>query len=168
MEKYSRPQIADIIAQEVHKNQTRIGGAPYIVHPRSVAKILIDAGVKDEDVLCAAAVHDTIEDTSDKGAVRKEIYELLGPKVLSMVEKLSRKGNSHDLANRDAYKQQILSAGPDVQILKIADYIDNCADLSILPDGKRQRKVDDYVFYRELARGVSPALYEKILKIKLS
>jgi GTP diphosphokinase / guanosine-3',5'-bis(diphosphate) 3'-diphosphatase len=167
MEKYSRPQIADIIAQEVHRGQKRIGGVPYIVHPRSVTRILIDAGVKDEDMLCVAAVHDTIEDSNDKGSVRKEIYELLGPKVLCMVEKLSRKGDSHDLANREAYKQQILSADPNVQIIKIADYIDNCADLAILPEGKRQRKVDDYAFYRELAKMVSPALYEKILEIRL-
>ena len=50
------------IANEAHKNQRRRSGEPYIIHPVAVAKILCDMGM-DVDSLCAALLHDVVEDT---------------------------------------------------------------------------------------------------------
>lgn len=52
------------LAWTSHKGQTRLGGAPYVVHPFRVAKILADEwGIRDHEVLSAGLLHDTVEDT---------------------------------------------------------------------------------------------------------
>ena len=54
--------IALSVATQLHANQKRKGGAPYIIHPLEVTSYLINLGI-DDDVTCAAAIlHDVIED----------------------------------------------------------------------------------------------------------
>ena len=50
------------VAEKAHKGQLRQSGDPYISHPVSVAVILVDLGM-DTDCLCAALLHDVVEDT---------------------------------------------------------------------------------------------------------
>lgn len=159
-------KLAEALATKVHKGQTRIGGAPYITHPRNVVNLLREIGIKDEHVLSAAWLHDALEDAKDRDAVRQAISEDVSPVVAEMVEKLSRHGDTHSKKNREEYKQKIMSVGYDVQIIKLADFIDNCSDLSVLPPDKRKRKEDDLPFYTSLAKKVSPEFYAKLKVIK--
>ena len=50
------------LAKEIHKGQYRQSGEEYIIHPLNVAKNLLDIEVYDTDTICAALLHDTIED----------------------------------------------------------------------------------------------------------
>lgn len=50
------------LAYGKHKDQCRKSGEPYIIHPMNVAYILADIGL-DEQTICAALLHDTVEDT---------------------------------------------------------------------------------------------------------
>ena len=53
---------AYLFAQKAHDGQKRKSGEPYIVHPLSVAKILVEMGM-DTDTVAAALLHDVVEDT---------------------------------------------------------------------------------------------------------
>ena len=157
--------MAEALATKVHKGQTRIGGAPYITHPRNVVNLLKEIGIKDENILSAAWLHDAIEDSDDK-TVRETISKEINPEVAETVEKLSRSGDTHAYKSREEYKHRILSACYDVQIIKLADFIDNCSTLSMLPQGKRDRKINDLPFYTSLAKKISPEFYAKLKAIK--
>ena len=72
-------------AAEKHKNQRRKGveASPYINHPIALADVLAnEGGVANVNVLCAAVLHDTIEDTD---ATAKELREVFGENVTSIV-----------------------------------------------------------------------------------
>ena len=76
-------------ATEKHKNYTRQDKekSPYIVHPIAVRHILSDVGgVEDAEVLAAALLHDTLEDTS---TTREELIDNFGQRVCSLVEEVS-------------------------------------------------------------------------------
>ena len=65
------------IAERAHDGQSRLSGEPYIEHPLAVAGILADLHL-DVDTLCAALLHDTVEDT---GVTMEEITERFGDQV---------------------------------------------------------------------------------------
>lgn len=73
-----------------HAGQTRRNKVmPYIVHPIEVMKTLYDWGVREVELLCAAVLHDTLEDTK---TTREEIANGWGSKVLQYVEEVSKLG----------------------------------------------------------------------------
>ena len=72
------------IADEAHKDQRRRSGEPYIIHPVAVAKILADMGM-DADSVCAALLHDTVEDCSDKTNL-ETLSKMFGVDVAMLVD----------------------------------------------------------------------------------
>lgn len=81
-----------------HQNQRRKqpGDIPYINHPIDVANILVEAGVKDHEILAAALLHDTIEDTNTTeeelekefgSHIKNIVLECTDNKALSKVER---------------------------------------------------------------------------------
>ena len=72
-------------AADKHRNQRRkdAEASPYINHPIALANVLAnEGGVEDVTVLCAAVLHDTIEDTD---TTSEELQAIFGPKVASVV-----------------------------------------------------------------------------------
>ena len=74
------------LAEFYHRNQVRNSGEPYIIHPLSVASILANMHA-DSDTLCAALLHDTLEDTT---LSREEIKEQFNADVLNLVEGVTK------------------------------------------------------------------------------
>ncbi|MBP5356889.1 MAG: HD domain-containing protein [Clostridia bacterium] len=68
-------------ACEKHSGQKRMSGEPYVIHPIAVANIIIDLGL-DNQTVCAALLHDTIEDTD---TTENEIGEIFGNTIKEMV-----------------------------------------------------------------------------------
>ena len=64
------------IADEAHKQQKRRSGEPYIIHPLAVAVILADMGM-DTDSICAALLHDVVEDTPTTAKEIKELFFIM-------------------------------------------------------------------------------------------
>ena len=56
---------AFLYAKQLHQGQFRLSGEPYVCHPVAVAEIALGLGL-DTDSICAALLHDTVEDCSDK------------------------------------------------------------------------------------------------------
>jgi GTP diphosphokinase / guanosine-3',5'-bis(diphosphate) 3'-diphosphatase len=119
-----------------HREQRRKGvrGSPYINHPLAVASTLAtEAGVEDVDVLAAAILHDTIEDTDTTEA---ELERAFGPEVASIVvEVTDEKTQSKALRKR----MQIAHAphlSAQAKLVKLADKIVNLRDIVARPNSR--------------------------------
>ena len=74
-------------AAEYHRDQRRRSGEPYINHPVEVALILAHDLRMDEDTICAALLHDTVEDTP---ATKDQVAEMFGPTVADLVDGVTK------------------------------------------------------------------------------
>jgi len=128
------------LANELHKNQVRQSGEPYIIHPLSVALILAEMRA-DRDTICAALLHDVIEDTDIK---KEEIAELFNHNVANLVDgvtKISKLNFStkqeQNLANT---RKIITSITEDVRIIiiKLADRLHNMRTLEFKSEFKQK------------------------------
>ena len=137
-------------AAKKHKTQKRKGadGEPYINHPLEVANLLANVGkVEDFDVLTAAILHDTIEDTE---TTAEKITELFGEKVCGLVLEVT---DNRSLPKAERKQLQIehaphLSHG--AKLIKLGDKISNIKDIMTNPphDWSIERK-REYVDWGE-------------------
>jgi len=115
------------LAYHAHSNQFRkYGMLPYIFHPIEVTKTLWQWGIRDEYILAAALLHDTLEDTNISA---EAIQHVAGSHVLSIVNELTFKGTSEE---KGAYLAGFATASIDALLIKVADRICNTRDF--LPD----------------------------------
>ena len=120
-------------AAHKHRFQKRKGynPPPYINHPIQVAKLLWDVGrVRDPELLAAALLHDTIEDT---GTGAHEIEEMFGERVARIVLEVS---DDKHLPSHKRKELQVVMApkkSPEAKQLKIADKICNITDMASAP-----------------------------------
>lgn len=127
-----------------HAHQKRKSGADYIIHPVRVANILMgELKTNQPDLVCAALLHDTIEDTD---LTAEEITRKFGEGIARLVVSLSKKSGE---LNGD-YLQRALGVGGDVTRVKLCDRLDNCRDLTSIasyqPDFVRRQisEVEDF------------------------
>jgi len=132
---------AYVYAMQKHGSQTRANGDPYFSHPLEVAAILTDLRL-DEATIAVALLHDTIEDTD---ATRKEIDEIFGEDIGSLVEGLT-KLKRIDMVSKEArqgenLRRLLLAVADDVRVLlvKLADRLHNMRTLHFVPMEKRGR-----------------------------
>lgn len=137
-------------AAKKHHGQHRKGAnaEPYIVHPLGVAKLLAEVGkVDDYDILIAAVLHDTIEDTK---TTEEEITELFGATVCGYVLEVT---DDKDLPKAERKLKQIEHAphlSDGAKHVKLADKISNITDIIKNPavDWSQKRKIE-YVEWGE-------------------
>jgi len=157
-------------AADRHRNDTRKGedASPYINHPIDVAARLVDAGIEDPQVLSAAILHDTVEDTE---VTLEEIEAIFGPRIHDLVAAVT---DDKTLPKRERKRLQVIHAphlDPDAKMIKIADKTSNAWDVGFSPptgwDVVRRR---DYLEWSSRVvdgcRGVNPALearYDEVL-----
>lgn len=135
----------------------RTAKLPYIVHPQNVAKILYHHGYDDETTQAIAWLHDTLEDTA---ITYEQLSELFGKKIAQGVYLLTRN------VDREEYKQRLLTANTILQIIKIADTVDNLLTLDALtPQGIKRKIVDTQHFYLPLAQKIAPALAQEMERV---
>ncbi len=116
-----------------HLGQNRNGGEPYIIHPIRVVEKLKKAGIKDEDILAAAYLHDTIEDCP--GITVEEITKFFNTRVASLVLELTNIIEGRELEHKYTFEQKQASLiehckkmSNDAKLVKICDRIDNIED----------------------------------------
>ena len=125
----SSPRIgaARRFATDAHHGQPRRGTRfPYIVHPAEVAR-LIAAHYADEDLVVAALLHDTLEDTDTTAA---EIEARFGPRVARLVVAVTSVYGANWRATRTATLAKLVSAEPDAVRLKVADGLSNVRSIA--------------------------------------
>ena len=130
-------------AADKHRDQRRkdAGATPYINHPLKVAQILVEAGVEDSDVLVAALLHDTIEDTETKA---EEIALHFGDTVCRLVLEVT---DDKSLPKQERKRLQVANArskSEGAKMIKIADKIANLQDLSDAPPDWPEQRIVRY------------------------
>lgn len=141
---------AFLFADNAHRGVKRKSGEPYILHPISVAKIVateIGLGTK---ALCAALLHDVVEDTH---FTLEDIESAFGPKIAYMVDGLTKIGGifSSDVSKQaENLKKILLTLSDDMRVIliKIADRLHNMRTLSYMPPNKQMKVASEtlYIF----------------------
>jgi guanosine-3',5'-bis(diphosphate) 3'-pyrophosphohydrolase len=137
-------------ATEHHRTQRRKGRAtgdvgldtPYINHPIRVAQLLAGiGGVRDLDVLLAAVLHDTVEDTT---ATSKDIDDRFGPHVAALVAEVTDDKGLPKAERKQLQVEHAPSMTPGAALVKLADKIDNITDLLVSPPEWPIERVREY------------------------
>ncbi len=129
-------------ACERHADQRRYSGDEFITHPVGVAQIC--AGMRlDTETLCAALLHDTVEDTS---ASLEEIQAEFGDQIAQLVDGVTKltgmSFESRDERQAENYRKMMVAMATDVRVIliKLADRLHNMRTLGALPKQKQTAK----------------------------
>ena len=128
------------LAAEKHKDQKRGSGEPYIIHPLNVAYILASIGM-DDNTLCAALLHDVVEDTDVTG---KDLTDMFGEEISEMVAGVTKLSTIQfatlEETQVENYRRMFLAMGKDIRVIliKLADRLHNMRTLKYL---KRDRQI---------------------------
>ncbi|MBO5204262.1 MAG: bifunctional (p)ppGpp synthetase/guanosine-3',5'-bis(diphosphate) 3'-pyrophosphohydrolase [Clostridia bacterium] len=129
-------------AGELHAGQFRVSGEPYISHPIAVAEIVASLEL-DTNSICAALLHDTVEDCSDKTNL-KEIEKRFGAEVAMLVDGLTKLVplyiEDKEEAHIENLRKMLLAMSKDVRVIfiKLCDRLHNMRTLAVKPDPKRR------------------------------
>ncbi len=153
---------ADIAAADAHAGQLRRHGAPYIDHPRAVARLVDDVAsacgiVIDDGVRAAALLHDVIEDSPRWP--RERLAERFGAPVGDAVSHLTKSGKGEGAVV--AYYQRLQSEGASTtKLIKVCDRLHNLSELHKAPSVQKLLEYVDETrrFVRPLAVATHPGL----------
>ena len=142
-------------AKQAHKGVRRRSGEPYILHPLAVARIAcVEIGLGSTSI-CAALLHDVVEDTD---YTVEDIENLFGPKIAQIVDGLTKisGGIFGDRASAQAenFKKLLLTMNDDIRVIliKIADRLHNMRTLgSMLPSKQYKIAGETLYIYAPLA-----------------
>ena len=144
-------------ANQAHKNVRRRSGEPYMLHPIAVAQIVVtEIGLGCKSI-CAALLHDVVEDTA---YTVDDIRNLFGDKIATLVDGLTkiktvldnedRKGEAASTESLQAenFKRILLTLNDDVRVvlIKLADRLHNCRTIEYMPEHKRDKILSETMF----------------------
>ena len=142
-EEKNKVQDALRLSENVHSNQLRKSGDPFIIHPLEVAKILTSIKL-DGDSIAAGLLHDTVEDTDlsiDEISKKfgKQISELV--QGLTKISKYALKVNNQKFGEN--YKKLILATTKDLRVIlvKLADRLHNMRTINFLEDDNKKTNI---------------------------
>lgn len=142
-------------AKEAHKGVRRRSGEPYIMHPIAVAKIASQEIGLGSTSICAALLHDVVEDTE---YTTEDIEQHFGPKIAQLVEGLTKisGGIFGDKASVQAenFRKLLLTMSEDIRVvlIKMADRLHNMRTLGSMAPNKRYKIAGETLYiYAPLA-----------------
>src|SRR5215470_13925290 len=123
-----------------HAGQMRKSGDPFITHPLAVTTILAELGMST-DTLCAALLHDTVEDTA---YTLDELRKDFGDEVAALVDGVTKldRVKYGEAAEAETVRKMVVAMSRDIRVLviKLADRLHNMRTLRYLPREKQERK----------------------------
>lgn len=150
-------------AAHKHRDQRRkdANASPYINHPIALANVLAnEGGVSDPAVLCAAILHDTIEDTETKVV---ELEEKFGSRITAIVLEVTDDKTLDPDVRKQLQIEHAPHISPEAQLIKLADKISNLRDILTSPpaDWSIERKQAYFDWTEKVVaglRGIHPGL----------
>ncbi len=140
-------------ANEAHKGVRRRSGEPYILHPIAVAKIVVGNIGLGYKSICAALLHDVVEDTN---YTVEDLQNLFGEKIASLVDGLTKIKtvlDNEDKATKKSlqaenFKRILLTLNDDIRVvlIKLADRLHNCRTIEFMPEHKRDKILSETMF----------------------
>ena len=139
-------------AARKHQGQMRKDNkTPYFSHPaRVMTLVALEFGVTDIDTLCAAVLHDTIEDTATD---RDDVEQLCGRRVAKYVVYLTKDKRLPEERREFRYFRRLAKAPLEVKLCKLGDTLDNLLSTIELPPEARKKTVSKA---RELVKIFAP------------
>lgn len=131
-------------ADKLHEGQMRLSGEPYISHPVAVATIVAELGL-DTDSICAALLHDTVEDCADKTNL-ETLSKMFGADVALLVDGLTKiiqvQVADKEEAHIENIRKMLLAMTKDIRVIfiKLCDRLHNMRTLSAKKED-RQRAI---------------------------
>jgi guanosine-3',5'-bis(diphosphate) 3'-pyrophosphohydrolase len=128
-------------AEERHRGQFRRSGDPYLVHPVGVAKIIADLNL-DVASICAAILHDCVEDTT---ATSEDIRAKFGDEIQKIVEGVTKLGQipwtTREERQAENFRKMLLAMARDIRVIlvKLADRVNNMRTLEHMSRDKQER-----------------------------
>ncbi|HEX4499174.1 MAG TPA: bifunctional (p)ppGpp synthetase/guanosine-3',5'-bis(diphosphate) 3'-pyrophosphohydrolase [Thermoanaerobaculia bacterium] len=126
---------------EMHKDQVRRSGEPYMIHPLNVAYLLADLNF-DQTCVAVGLLHDVLEDTL---TTREVLEKEFGNEICGLVDGVTKIGR-HEYVRRDeaqaeTFRKMILASAKDIRVIvvKLADRLHNMATLEHMPAESRRR-----------------------------
>ncbi len=142
-------------AENAHKNDKRLSGEPYIVHPLEVSIILAQLRL-DTNTLCAALLHDVVEDTAvTLERISTEFNEETATLVDGVTKISSIKQKSKAVSQAETLRKMLFATIKDVRviIIKLADKLHNMRTLMFQPEEKQKRIAKETMdIYAPIAR----------------
>ncbi len=142
------------LADNAHKGQMRSSGDPYISHPIAVASILLDYCM-DTDTICAALLHDVVEDTDTS---LDDLKRKFGEDVALLVDGVTKIGqvplNSKEEQQAENIRKILMAMSKDIRviIIKLADRLHNMRTLDARPPHKQLKtSLETMNFYAPIA-----------------
>ncbi|MBQ8176844.1 MAG: bifunctional (p)ppGpp synthetase/guanosine-3',5'-bis(diphosphate) 3'-pyrophosphohydrolase, partial [Oscillospiraceae bacterium] len=127
-------------AAKAHSNQVRSSGEPYITHPLAVSFILLELGM-DTDTICAAMLHDVVEDTD---TTLEEVKKLFGQDVAMLVDGVTKLGKiplfTKEEQQAENVRKILLAMSQDIRVIliKLCDRLHNMRTLNFRPAHKQR------------------------------
>jgi len=142
-------------ARQAHKGVRRLSGEPYIMHPIAVAQIVCEDIGLGSTSICAALLHDVVEDTD---YTVEDIENMFGPKIAQIVDGLTKISGGifgeQASAQAENFKKLLLTMSEDIRVIliKIADRLHNMRTLDSQPANKKYKIAGETLYlYAPLA-----------------
>ena len=142
-------------ARQAHKGVKRLSGEPYIMHPIAVAQIASEVMGLGSTSICAALLHDVVEDTD---YTIEDIENLFGPKIAQIVDGLTKIAGGifgeHASEQAENFKKLLLTMSDDIRVIliKICDRLHNMRTLDAQPPSKQYKIAGETLYlYAPLA-----------------
>ena len=129
-------------ARQAHKGVRRHSGEPYIMHPLAVARIVCKEIGLGSTSICAALLHDVVEDTD---YTIEDIHNLFGDKIAGIVDGLTKISGgvfgAHASQQAENFKKLLLTMSEDIRVvlIKIADRLHNMRTLKFMQTNKQYK-----------------------------
>ena len=155
-----RVQSAWALAKAAHFGQTRQSGEPYDTHPLAVAELLFDLLGADADALCAALLHDVVEDSDTLlSSIRANFGDAVAHIVdgVSKLESVNASVGANATSKEDTLRKLVSAGGRDWRVfaVKLCDRLHNMRTLGSVGREKQRRvALDSLLVYVPLARYV--------------
>ncbi len=142
-------------ARQAHKGVRRLSGEPYILHPIAVAQIACEEVGLGSTSICAALLHDVVEDTD---YTTEDIENIFGPKIAQIVDGLTKISGGifgeQASAQAENFKKLLLTMSEDIRVIliKICDRLHNMRTLQSQPANKQYKIAGETLYiYAPLA-----------------